>query len=243
MWKRFINLFFYIYRPILFTLIAVDTAALGLISAITCIFDHKGNIAYFIVGRFWSRLNLMLSGVSVKVEGLEKIDRNQSYIVMSNHQSHFDVWALIAFLPLQLRWVMKKELRKVPVFGYCCDRMGHIYVDRGDSEKARESLQVAGEKMRAGASLFFFPEGTRSPRKEMLPFKKGGFVIALATGMPILPISVKGGREILPKNSIKIMPGEMIICIHDPLFVDEYSYDTRDKLMSRVRRIIEDGLA
>lgn len=187
-------------------------------------------------------MNLFFSGVCVSMEGNEHIDREKSYIIMSNHQSHYDVWSLIAHIPLQLRWVMKLELREVPIFGYCCERMGHIYIDRGHSEKAHESLKVAGEKIRNGSSVVFFPEGTRSPNGKLLPFKKGGFVIALEAKVPILPVTVVGGRRVLRKGSLKIMPGRMKIIIHEPLDVDGYSYETRGDLVERIRDIIEKDL-
>ncbi|MEA3470286.1 MAG: lysophospholipid acyltransferase family protein, partial [Thermodesulfobacteriota bacterium] len=130
-----IRFFYFFYRPLLLIFFALNTAILGGVVFIICCFDPKGNIAHYI-GKFWSRMNLLFSGVLVSVEGYEHIDRKKSYILMSNHQSHYDVWSLIANIPLQLRWVMKIELREMPIFGYCCGRMGHIYIDRGDSKKA-----------------------------------------------------------------------------------------------------------
>jgi 1-acyl-sn-glycerol-3-phosphate acyltransferase len=162
---------------------------------------------------------------------------------MSNHQSHFDVWALIAYIPLQLRWVMKIELRSIPIFGLGCEKLGMIYVDRGDSEKSRESLETAKGKIKAGASVVFFPEGTRSPDGLIHDLKKGGFVMALATDTPILPITINGSRFALPKDMPLLMkPGKIEIIIHDPVEVSGLSYEDRDELMARIKRIIEANL-
>jgi 1-acyl-sn-glycerol-3-phosphate acyltransferase len=236
--KLFIHIFYFFYRPLLLIIFTLTTLILGFAAFIVCYFDPGGNKAYKI-GRFWAWLNLVASGVLVSVEGKEHIDKNQPCILMSNHESHYDVWALIAYIPIQLRWVMKIELRKIPVFGFCCERMGQIYIDRSDPKKSHESLKVAGEKIRNGASVVFFPEGTRSPDGKLLPFKKGGFVIALEANVPILPVTVIGGRKILPKKSIWILPGRMTLKIHEPIPVDGYSYETKEGLIEKVRGVIE----
>jgi 1-acyl-sn-glycerol-3-phosphate acyltransferase len=231
-----------IYRPIYTVFLGINTAVLGIMVIITSIADHTGNVVHYI-GKFWSRMNLFLVGARVKITGIENIQKGSSYIIMSNHQSQFDVWSLIGYLPLQLRWVMKKELRKVPIFGLGCERMGHIFIDRHNPDKSHEELKVLKEKFSGGASVVFFPEGTRSPDGKLLPFKKGGFVMSLQTGIPILPISVNGSRLLLPKDSTQFKPGIITIIIHKPVPVDGYSYETKDALMSDVRQVIESGLS
>ena len=236
--ERVIRSAFYLYRPVLIMLIALNSAVVPTMAAFAAYLNSQGNGADRI-SKFWGRLNLALSGVTMSVIGDELIDENQPYIVMANHQSHYDVFALIGYLPLPLKWVMKRELRKIPVFGIACEKVGHIYVDRGNSEKAQKSLKAAGEKIRAGSSVAFFPEGTRSPDGKLQPFKKGGFVMALEAKVPILPVTVVGGRKILPKGSLRILPGNMKIIIHEPIPVTEYTYETREKLIEQVRWRIE----
>ncbi|MCD6396003.1 MAG: 1-acyl-sn-glycerol-3-phosphate acyltransferase [Spirochaetaceae bacterium] len=236
--KKANDFVFSAYRPVLIVLIALNSAVVPIMAAFAAYINSQGNRADHI-SRFWGRMNLALSGVSLSVSGDEFIDENQPYIVMANHQSHYDVFALIGYLPLPLKWVMKMELRKIPIFGICCEKVGHIYIDRGNSEKARKSLKAAGEKIRAGSSVVFFPEGTRSPDGNLQRFKKGGFVMALEAGVPILPVTVVGGRKILPKGSLRILPGNMKIIIHEPIPVNEYAYETKEKLIERVRRTIE----
>jgi len=239
--ERAINLFFPVYRPVLFALFTLDTFACA-IAAMLCTYFDSQNRGHS-VAQFWCRLNLALSGVSASMSGENHIDRDQPYIVMANHQSHYDVFALMGLLPLQLRWIIKMELRKIPIFGIACEKVGYIFIDRGNHEKAQKSLEAAGEKIRAGSSVIFFPEGTRSADGKLQTFKKGGFVIALEAQVPILPVTVVGGKEILPKGSLRILPGGMKVIIHEPIPVDGYTYETKEQLMERVREAIEVDLA
>jgi 1-acyl-sn-glycerol-3-phosphate acyltransferase len=243
--KFFYNFIYPLYLPFWVIFLIANTTVLGVI-VITMSFIpglDPNNFAGYKIGKFWAWLNLGLAGTRVKVIGEEKIDRDRSYVIMSNHQSHFDVWALIKCLPLSLRWVMKIELRRIPVFGIGCEKLGQIYVDRSNTEKARESLEAARVKIDAGASVMFFPEGTRSADGGIQEFKKGGFVMALETETPILPITVNGGRFALPKGRpLAMKPGRIQIIIHNPVEVKGLKYDDREKLLNKVRGIIEGGL-
>ncbi|MFO8049994.1 MAG: lysophospholipid acyltransferase family protein [Desulfosudaceae bacterium] len=235
--KRLARIFYVVYRPFFFLFLILNTIVLGIVTILGSYLDPTGRRVHYI-GKFWARMNLRLSGVRVKLVNRQAIKPGRSYIVMSNHQSHYDVWALIAFMPLQLRWVMKIELRRIPIFGLGCERMGHIYIDRGNPERAYKSLEVAAEKIRGGASVVFFPEGTRSPDGQLLPFKKGGFNIALSAGVPILPITIRGSRQVLPRGSAAIRPGTIEMIIHEPVSLEGYSKDNREELMERVRQTI-----
>lgn len=230
----------FFYRPLFILFVAIDTAVLGIIVIFLSYFDPNGNRVHYI-GKFWSRMNLFLSGVRVRMHGLENIAPGKPYVVMSNHQSHYDVWTLIGHLPLQLRWVMKKELRRVPIFGLGCERMGHIYIDRKNPDQSHKELEAARRKFDAGASVVFFPEGTRSPDGKLLPFKKGGFVMALQHRLPILPITVNGTRKILPKGTFMVMPGIVDVTIHPPVPTTEYSLERKEALMEKIREIIQSG--
>jgi 1-acyl-sn-glycerol-3-phosphate acyltransferase len=230
-----------LYRPIYVAFLGLNTAILGNLVIITSIADPTGNFVHYI-GKFWFRMNLFFVGANVKITGIENITKRTSYIIMSNHQSQLDVWSLIGYLPLQLRWVMKKELRKVPIFGLGCERMGHIFIDRHNPDKSHEELKILKDKFSTGASVVFFPEGTRSPDGMLLPFKKGGFVMSLQTGIPVLPVTVNGSRLLLPKDSTKFRPGTIHVIIHGPILVDAYTYDTRGALIEKVREVIASGL-
>jgi 1-acyl-sn-glycerol-3-phosphate acyltransferase len=235
------DLFLAVYRPFYLIFLGINTTILAIIIILSSIADQTGNVVHYI-GKFWSRMNLFLVGARVRVSGIEHCTGGSSYIIMSNHQSQFDVWSLIGYLPLQLRWVIKKELRKVPIFGLGCERMGHIFVDRHNPDKSHEELKVLKDKFSKGASVVFCPEGTRSADGNLLPFKKGGFVMAVQTGIPILPVTVKGSRLLLPKDSTRFRPGTITIFIHKPIPVTGYTYDTKEALMEKVRQVITSGL-
>ncbi len=204
--------------------------------------DKNNNFGYQI-GKYWARLNFTLTGTRIIVTGMEKIERKRSYIVMSNHQSHFDVWAIISRLPLSLRWVMKIELRSIPIFGIGCEKLGQIYVDRSNPLNAIKCLENAKSKIAAGASVVFFPEGTRSEDGRLQAFKKGGFHMAIDTETPILPITVNGGRFALPKGRpLMLKPGKMEMIIHDPIEVEGLEIDDMNMLIGNVRETIEGSL-
>jgi len=244
--KLFYTHLYPFYVPVWAFIMSITTAFFGTLVVIISFIpglDPKMNFSYHYVARFWAWLNLALTGTRVKIKGMEKINKRKSYVVMSNHQSHFDVLTLIGHIPLQLRWVMKIELRSIPVFGIGCERLGMIYVDRSDSEKAHESLERAKSKISDGSSVIFFPEGTRSPDGRLIEFKKGGFYMAIETQTPILPITINGSRFALPKGKPYLMrAGKIEVIIHDPIDVKGLTLEDRDLLLTKVRAIIEKDL-
>jgi 1-acyl-sn-glycerol-3-phosphate acyltransferase len=161
---------------------------------------------------------------------------------MINHLSHFDVPAFIGHWPKQIRWVLKEELRRIPVFGWYCAAGGHVYVDRSKPKRAVESLRDARERIRDGVSVVFFPEGTRSMDGRMGPFKKGGFMTALDLDLPILPVSISGSQCVLPPGTLRLRPGRIRIRVHAPVDVKPYGLEMRDRLMAHVREIIASGI-
>jgi 1-acyl-sn-glycerol-3-phosphate acyltransferase len=235
----FYYVLFPLYRPFYLLALIINTFLLGSLIILISPLDRRGNGVHY-VGKFWAWLNIFLSGTRVKVRGREHLAPLQNYIVMSNHQSLFDVWALIAYLPLQLRWIIKKDIRRVPVFGYALERMGHIYVDRNRGDNVRRSIEKAAQKVREKTSVVFFPEGTRSEDGRLLKFRKGGFILAQKTGYPILPISINGSRFVLPKNTLGLMPGRIELVLSAPIKKPE-GIVTGD-LMKQVETSIEKGL-
>jgi 1-acyl-sn-glycerol-3-phosphate acyltransferase len=169
---------------------------------------------------------------------LDEIDRKKSYIFIGNHQSHFDVLSVFSALPLTVRFMAKKELFKIPVFGWSLYASGTIRIDRSNRERAITSMNNALDRINKGVSVVVFPEGTRSEDGNIRRFKKGGFVLAIKGGIPIVPVSISGSRFILPKNSIRIHPGEIKIVISDPIHTKNYGYQEREKLSNDVRNII-----
>ena len=217
------------------------TLVLGLLVIFLSFFVRSGNPMHKIA-RFWGRSLLIVSRVKVSVKGLSNIDRSQSYIYMSNHQSNFDIPVLLGYLKVQFRWLAKMELFKIPIFGRAMRKAGYISIDRNNRESAFESLKTAARKIKSGASVLIFPEGTRSRDGKIRPFKKGGFVMAVDSGVPIVPIVITGTRSIMAKGSFRINPGKVSMVIHQPIQTSVYTRETKEALMERVRRFICVGL-
>jgi 1-acyl-sn-glycerol-3-phosphate acyltransferase len=189
------------------------------------------------LARWWGRSLLRMARIPVQVEGLEHLAPGQTYVFAANHRSNFDIFVLIAILPGRFLWVAKKSLFKVPVFGQALTRMGSISVDRDNLPSAIQSLNKAAAIVKGGVSMIIFPEGTRATYRELLPFKKGVFVMALKAGQPIVPVSISGTRFIQGRASIRVRPGPIKVFISPPVFPT--AFRRKEELMSAVRRAIE----
>jgi 1-acyl-sn-glycerol-3-phosphate acyltransferase len=187
-------------------------------------------------------LNVYIFGTRLAVRGKEKIEKGRTYIVMSNHQSLVDPWVLIGKLPLQLRWTIKTELKKMPIFGYALERMGHIYVGSRKRKDTALTLKGAVQKIREGSSLAIFPEGTRSNDGHLQKFHKGGAIIAIRSGVPILPVTINGSRFMLPKGTLALMPGKIEVIVGDSIDPGMFDENRKDELMSVVKSAIQQNL-
>jgi len=191
--------------------------------------------------RFWAKGNLWACGVKVRVQGLERLDPHKAYLFMSNHQSQFDILALMSVLEaFQLRWVAKRELRKVPVLGLCMQRTHQILVDRESRAQAVATIRRVKELLQAGISVLFFPEGTRSKDGQLLPFKPGGFAVAIETKVPVVPVTIKGSRAIMPSGDWKVRAGAIEIIVSEPIHIDPQVNKkmAREELLRRVQQAI-----
>ena len=188
----------------------------------------------------WARINALATPAKVNVQGRSNIQPGQSYVVVANHQSHFDILAVYGWLGVDIRWVMKMELRKVPVLGLACERLGHVYIDRANSHRAQASINAAKDQLVNGTSIFFFPEGTRSLDGRLLPFKKGAFKLAKELNLPILPITITGSHDILPAKTTNLFPGSMNLQIHPAIHLDADS--SEESLLLQAREVIQSGL-
>jgi len=186
------------------------------------------------IARNWSRAILWAAGVKVRVAGTENFRDGGAQIVVSNHESWFDVFALLAELPVSARFVAKKELEKIPLFGRAWTSCGHISVDRSDRKAAIASLDRAGEQIRErGLTIVMFPEGTRSTDGRLHRFKKGAFVLGIQAGVPIVPVAVSGTRPIMPKDSFRVRKGEVHIEVGEPIPVGGLEHADREELAQR----------
>jgi len=197
-----------------------------------------------ILGRIWSRTILWSAGVKIIVEGLENINPNTSYVIMGNHQSHFDVPAIFSIVKnLTIRFFTKKELFAIPLFGWAMKSAGMIKIDRSNRSQAIRSMSRAVKKIKEkGTSLVVFPEGTRSSDGKVHEFKKGGFVIAIKGDIPIIPVSVSGSRFILKKHTLKIDPGIIKIVFDKPIETSEYGQENKAKLIANIQQLVEKNI-
>lgn len=194
--------------------------------------------------RKWARFILRCTGTRVEVENPERIVPGRPQIVVVNHVSWFDVLAVAGHLPGRHRFVAKKELATVPVFGPAMRACGHISIDRDNLSSAIRSLELARRELEGGApTVVLFPEGTRSASGELKPFKKGAFMLALQTEAEVVPVALLGTREILPKGSILVRAGRTIrLRIGEPIPVTGLTMENRDELAARARAAVADLL-
>ncbi len=208
------------------------------ISAIIVSFITKNGDMPNKVAAIWARFILAASRIKVEVTGLSNIDPSKSYIYMSNHQGNFDIPILQAYLPVQFRWLAKAELFNIPVFGYAMGRAGHISIDRSDLKSALKSLKNAAGIIRNGVSVLIFPEGTRSCDGNIGQFKKGGFILSVDSGVPIVPVIIHGLWPLMLKNKVFVRPGNVLLEIKEPIESTEYTRKTKDNLLKKVRYVI-----
>ena len=227
--RVFINRF--LFRGMLFTMGVIAVALYRLVP--------DKNVAWRFA-KAQARNLCRLCGVHVHVRGIERLGRGP-YVFTPNHQSHFDIAALLGYLPGNNRFATKKELFRQPVLGTVLRTLGMIPVDR-ENPNARTTLLE--QIRRTGFSTIIFPEGTRSHDGRLLPFRKGAFVTAIELGLPVVPVVCKGTRQVMPKGRyLSIFPGEVEIMILDPIATSEMTYDDRDGLSGLVRELIGDELA
>jgi 1-acyl-sn-glycerol-3-phosphate acyltransferase len=179
-------------------------------------------------------------GVRWEAIGCERLDPNQTYIFMANHQSNIDPPVLVPLIGRRVFILVKKELFRIPILGYAMRRARFIAVDRANREAAVESVRQAIDVLNSGLSLMVYPEGTRSRDGRLLPFKKGPFHLAMDSGVPVVPVTIVGAHEVWPKGEFRLTPGLIRVIFHPA--VDPHAFASREELMEAVRATIEDGL-
>lgn len=223
--KVILILLFQVYGWLVFLPLVIVLTAL--FSSLTVIFAGLVNPEWAsrVFAVTWARCCAFITPVKVTVEGGENAQREQSYVVVSNHQSQYDILLIYGWLKLDLKWVMKKELRKIPGIGIGCEKAGHIFVDRRNPRQASKAITEALARLGSGIGILFFPEGTRSRDGHLLPFKKGAFRLAAEQNLPILPVTLVGTREILPATALRLLPGSIKMVIHPAIDPAGKSFD------------------
>lgn len=194
---------------------------LTLLTALTTIVGSFIGSAHFwgyYPGKIWSQLICRILLLPIKVNNNQLVKTNQSYIFVANHQGSFDIFLIYGFLGRNFKWMMKKSLRSIPFVGKACQSAGHIFVDKSGPKKIQETIEQARHTLIDGTSLVVFPEGSRTFNGKMKPFKKGAFQLADELQLPIVPLTIDGSFEVLPRTGGFIRRHRMILTMHDPLY-------------------------
>lgn len=169
------------------------------------------------ITRLWARLILRAAGIDLRAEGTESIDRQQRYILIANHSSYFDIPCIFAAIPQPIRFMAKVSLFKIPIFGWAIGRAGFIPIDRQNRKTAVKSFELAVERIRKGNTVVVFPEEGRSRTREMRPFQRGGFLLALRSGLPILPVAIAGTYDVFRAGATRVTPGRVTLRVGTPI--------------------------
>jgi len=224
-------------------IIILATIIMGTISLLTSLFDSHGRLQHQI-SRVWSRMLLAVSGVKMRIHGLEKIDPRGAYVFVANHRSLMDTPVVLAHIPLQFRFLAKKGLFLIPILGTHLRRAGHLPVVKDDPRASLRSMSDAAKIIRErGVSVLLFPEGGRSRNDKLQDFKEGAAYIAIKAGVPAVPIVMTGTREVLPLGSMQIMSGIVELRIGDPIPTADLTLKDRTRLTQTLRQKIVELLA
>ena len=212
-------------------LVFIATATMGSISLASSLFDSTGRIQHG-CARLWARLILGICRVRLRVSGLPSFEHNVPYVFFVNHQSHMDIPIVLAALPISFRFAAKKELFRIPFLGWHLRRSGHIPVDRKNPNAAVKAFRSAGDQLRAGTSLVFFPEGATSLDGVIKPFKRGGFVLAEQSQANVVPVTIRGSRAVLVPKTYHVRGGSVAVTLGKPIAAKSCSLQ---ELNERVR--------
>jgi 1-acyl-sn-glycerol-3-phosphate acyltransferase len=230
--------------PVFFTV----TVLTALTVTIGCFFGGERFFSYY-PGMWWSKIVCIITFCPIKVKGKENLDKNQSYIFVANHQGIYDIFLIYGYLNVPIKWMMKQSLRKLPFVGRACEMAGFIFVDNSSPKAIVRTIQDAEQKLKKGASIAIFPEGSRTLTGKMGKFKKGAYQMAIDLKLPIVPVTINGSYRVMPRNVYFIHPHPMELLIHPPISTkDLISDNIRDtalniqQLIEKSRTEIESGL-
>jgi len=226
---------------VFFPVAAVVTLIFGFSTAVFATIVSP-RFASRVFGMRWARILARLTPIGIRVYGAENADPKRTYVVVCNHQSQYDILLVYGWLDLDLKWVMKQELRKIPGIGLGCEKAGHIFIDRKNPRNARAAVEKALQHLGDGVGILFFAEGTRSLDGKLQPFKKGAFRLAIEQSLPVLPVTLLGTREILPAKTLRLFPGRATMLIHPAIETADLDMEQVDFLLDSTRQAIASGL-
>jgi len=233
---------FRIYQWLLaYPILMVITVLVALSTIVLSPFFPNSQLSYA-PARWWARIYCLLCFVKVKVYGMERLNPRQSYVFALNHQSIFDIFVVYGWLPFCFKWMMKAELRKIPLIGKACEAAGHIFINRSNPVAARQRLERAEAQLVNGISAVIFPEGTRTYTGEMGVFKRGAFRIATDLSLPIVPVTLRGSFERMHRNSANVTPGLIEMYVHEPLEITAFQSENIHELIQKTWDVIHSAL-
>lgn len=218
----------------------VLTILTALVTACGSTFGNRDFWGYW-PAHYWSRLTCWIFLINVKVNGRENIENKQSYVFVANHQGAYDIWTIYGFLNHNFKWLMKKELEKVAFIGWACKCAGHVFVDDSTISGIRETISEAESTLKDGMSLTIFPEGSRSWDGNMIPFKRGAFMLAAEFKLPVVPVTINGSFKAMPRSTYQMTPTTIRLTIQKPIYPGERGFNTK-ALMEQCREAIASEL-
>jgi 1-acyl-sn-glycerol-3-phosphate acyltransferase len=233
----------HLFRGLCALLIAPPlTFLVSVLALIDLMVGRRSEIKVQIFPRYWGRILCRIVGVQVRVEGFGNIDPEKTYIFAGNHCSQYDIFSFQGYFPHDFRWIAKKELFRIPVFGQAMHRIGYIPIDRSRGRQALKSLDEAAQRIAAGSSVLIFPEGTRSEDGRLQEFKAGAALLAIKAGVPIVPLGFNGSSEVLPKGRWLPRPGKIVIRIGQPIATGEFKAGDKQRLTETLQAAVSDLL-
>ena len=222
-------------RALLSLVSFVAATIAGSLSALVLgVLDRSGD-SVLALARLWSRVILGVPGVKLEVKMHAPLQPGRPYVFMPNHASMVDIWAVFVAIPATFRFIAKKQLSRIPLFGWAMAAGRFIFIDRQNAASARRTVAEAARRIRSGQSVVIFPEGTRTRDGRLLPFKKGGFHLAMDSGVDIVPVAIKGSREIMPRGATLIRAGTVTVEVGEPIPTAGLKNGDRDALIAKVR--------
>ncbi len=214
---------------------------MGTIATVLGMFDPSGRVAHRIA-RLWGKLVILSSGIKVTITGMENLLTDRPQIFISNHQGIFDIFSIAAYFPVQLKWIAKKELFRIPFLGWSMRAARYISIDREHKRSAIRSIERSVRAINKGFSVVIFPEGTRSLDGELLPFKRGSLILINKAGAPIVPVTISGSSMITSPKRFMIKKNNIHIKIDAPIYTESMSKEERKGLLERIKQQIQKNL-
>jgi 1-acyl-sn-glycerol-3-phosphate acyltransferase len=236
------KVFYFLYQWLVFLPIILVATFLTALFTIILSYVTGDSKTTYLPAIWWSRFICGLAFVKVEIQGEENFKPNESYVFLANHQSVFDIFLVYGWLNSRFKWIMKKEIRKMPFVGAACEAAGHVFIDRSHPMAAKKSIELAKKRIIDGNSIVIFPEGTRTNNGKVGNFKRGAFLIATDFELPIVPITIIGAFERMSRHTLNIKPGKIIMKIHPPIVNTACATDDETKtLMRQVKDVIVSG--